>query len=79
MKTHEKKKELHEKAIQFIEMIEYSKRRRDSTYEIYRNFSTITSREDMIKTFQKLENWDTMIKRLKDMYNIIIDELCILR
>jgi len=79
MKTYQKKKELHEKALQYIEMIEYAKRRKDAKYETYRNFSIITSREDMIKTYQKLERWDMMISKLKTEYNKIIDELCILQ
>lgn len=79
MKTYDRKKELHEKALQYIEMIEYAKRRKDAKYETYRNFSMITTMDDMRKTYQKLERWDIMISRLKEQYSKIIDELCILQ
>lgn len=79
MKTYQKRKELHEKALQYIEMIEYAKRRKDAKYETYRNFSMITTMDEMRKTYQKLERWDIMINRLKEQYSKIIDELCILQ
>lgn len=79
MKTYQKRKELHEKALQYIEMIEYAKRRKDAKYETYRNFSMITTMDEMRKTYQKLERWDIMISRLKEQYSKIIDELCILQ
>lgn len=78
MKTHQKKIQLHEKAIELIELIVHARKRKDSIYETYRNFAMFTSRQDMNKLHHRLEILDMAIERIKLKYNKIIKEICML-
>lgn len=78
MKNYQKKIDLHQKAIDLIELMEYAKRRKDSIYDTYRNFAMITSRQDMFKMHRRLEILDMAIDRIKLKYNNIIQKICAL-
>ena len=73
-----KKVELHEKAIVTLKLIKIARKRKDIVYDTYRKSFHIETNNYMDKMYARIEILDTCIDRLKNRYNNLIQEICML-
>ena len=73
-----KKIELHEKAIVTLKLIKIAKKRKDIVYDTYRKSFHIETGGYMEKMHGRIEILDSCIDRLKNRYNNLIKEICML-